>query len=92
LFESGAIVLHIAERFPGLLPKEPDARARVIMWMFAALSTVEPPIVDREVVKYFEDGKGWQSEHLAMVDGGHLRAAEPARCEHGRQRMVGRRL
>src|SRR5215510_11540863 len=47
LFESGAIVLHIAERFPGLLPKDADARARAIMWMFAALATVEPPIVDR---------------------------------------------
>jgi glutathione S-transferase len=68
LFESGAIVLHIAERFPGLLPTDADARARAIMWMFAALSTVEPPIVDREVVEYFEDGKSWQSERYAMVD------------------------
>jgi glutathione S-transferase len=68
LFESGAIVLHIAERFPGLLPKDANARARAIMWMFAALSTVEPPIVDRDVVEYFEAGKSWQSERLAMVD------------------------
>lgn len=68
LFESGAIVLHIAERFPGLLPKEADARARAIMWMFAALSTVEPPIVDRDVVEYFEAGKSWQGERFAMVD------------------------
>lgn len=68
LFESGAIVLHIAERFPGLLPKDGDARARAIMWMFAALSTVEPPIVDRDVVEYFEDGKSWQGERFAMVD------------------------
>ena len=68
LFESGAIVLHIAERFPGLLPKDADARARAIMWMFAALSTVEPPIVDREVVEYVEDGKSWQGERFAMVD------------------------
>ena len=68
LFESGAIVLHIAERFPGLLPKDADARARAIMWMFAALSTVEPPIVDRDVVEYFEDGKSWQGERFAMVD------------------------
>ena len=49
LFESGAIVLHIAERGPGLLPADAGARARAIGWMFAALSTVEPPIVDREV-------------------------------------------
>jgi glutathione S-transferase len=68
LFESGAIVLHIAERFPGLLPKDADARARAITWMFAALSTVEPPIVDRDVVKYFEKDKSWQGERFAMVD------------------------
>lgn len=68
LFESGAIVLHIAERFPGLLPAAADARARAIMWMFAALSTVEPPIVEREVVEYLEAGKSWQAERFAMVD------------------------
>lgn len=68
LFESGAIVLHIAERFSGLLPWHTDARARAIMWMFAALGTVEPPIVDRDVVKYSEAGKSWQGERLAMVD------------------------
>lgn len=68
LFESGAIVLHIAERLPGLLPAAANARARAIMWMFAALSTVEPPIVDRDVVEYFEAGKSWQGERFAMVD------------------------
>jgi glutathione S-transferase len=68
LFESGAIVLHIAERFPGLLPKDADARARAIMWMFAALNTIEPPIVDRDVVEYFEGGKSWQGERFSMVD------------------------
>lgn len=68
LFESGAIVFHIAERFPGLLPADPDARARAIMWMFAALSTVESPIVDREVVEYLENGRNWQGERFAMVD------------------------
>jgi glutathione S-transferase len=68
LFESGAIVFHIAERFPGLFPKDADARARAVMWMFAALSTVEPPIVDREVVEYLEDGRSWQGERFAMVD------------------------
>jgi glutathione S-transferase len=68
LFESGAIVLHIAERFPGLLPQDADARARAIMWMFAALATVEPPIVARDVVEYSEAGKSWQGERFAMVD------------------------
>ena len=68
LFESGAIVLHIAERDSGLLPEDPDARARAIMWMFAAVGTMEPVIVDREVVKYLEGDKGWSDERLAMVD------------------------
>jgi len=68
LFESGAIILHIAERHRGLLPEDPDARARAIMWMFAALSTVEPPIVDRDVVEYLEGDKDWADERLAMVD------------------------
>lgn len=68
LFESGAIVFHIAERFSGLLPADASARARAIMWMFAALSTVEPPIVEREIVKYAEAGKSWQGERFAMVD------------------------
>ena len=52
LFESGAIVFHIAERHAGLLPDDANARARAIAWMFAALNTVEPPIVEREQVPY----------------------------------------
>lgn len=68
LFETGAIILHIAERHAGLLPDDADARARAINWMFAALNTVEPPIVDREVVEYLENGKSWQRERFAMVD------------------------
>lgn len=69
IFESGAIVLHIAQRHPGLLPENPDARARAISWMFCAVSTVEPPIVDHDVVTFFEDGKPWQGERFAMVEG-----------------------
>lgn len=68
LFESGAIVFHIAEMHAGLLPDNADARARAIMWMFAALSTVEPPIVDRSIVKYAERDKSWRDERMAMVD------------------------
>src|SRR3978361_746539 len=49
LFESGAIILHLAERHAGLLPDDPAARQRAIAWMFAALNTVEPPIVEREI-------------------------------------------
>jgi glutathione S-transferase len=59
LFESGAIVLQIAERHTGLLPADANARARAIAWMFAALSTVEPPIVEREMTFYVERDKDW---------------------------------
>jgi glutathione S-transferase len=59
LFESGAIVLHIAERHGGLLPEEPGPRARAINWLFAALNTVEPPIVEREAAGYAERDREW---------------------------------
>lgn len=68
LFESGAIVFHIAEHYPGLLPDDANARARAITWMFAALNTVEPPIVDREVARYLEGDKPWYKERLSGVD------------------------
>ena len=68
LFESGAIVFHIAEHHSGLLPDDARARARAITWMFAALSTVEPPIVDREMAAYTERDKAWYAEHLPMLD------------------------
>ena len=68
LFESGAIVLHIAESHAGLLPGDTAGRARAISWMFAALNTVEPPIVERDNVRFFEADKSWQSERFAMVD------------------------
>ncbi|HYD87611.1 MAG TPA: glutathione S-transferase family protein [Vitreimonas sp.] len=68
LFESGAIVLHIAERFSGLFPADANARARAIAWMFAAVSSVEPLIVQREVVEYLESDKSWAGERMAMVE------------------------
>ena len=67
LFESGAIVLHLAERHTGLLPDDPNARARAIAWMFAALSTVEPPILDLQVAKFLEGDKPWYEPRLALV-------------------------
>ena len=67
LFESGAIVLHIAERHPGLLPDDADGRARAIAWMFAAKSTVEPVIVENEVARLIEGDKGWTAERLPMI-------------------------
>ncbi|MFL6575251.1 MAG: glutathione S-transferase family protein [Povalibacter sp.] len=68
LFESGAIVFHIAERHAGLLPEDANARARAITWMFAALSTVEPPIVERSMAVLFEHDKSWHKERLAMLE------------------------
>jgi glutathione S-transferase len=67
LFESGAIVFHIAERHPGLLPDDADARARAIMWMFAAVSTVEPPIVELSMAMILEREKSWHAERLPML-------------------------
>lgn len=70
LFESGAIILHIAERHAGLLPDDANGRARAITWMFAAVNTVEPPIVEREQVPYLERDESWHSEErLSFLDG-----------------------
>jgi glutathione S-transferase len=68
LFESGAIVFHIAERHAGLLPNDANARARAITWMFAALSTVEPVIVQREASMYLERDQVWHEERLPIVE------------------------
>ena len=68
LFESGAIVFHIAERHAGLLPDEANARARAITWMFAALATVQPPIVEREAAMLLERDKPWHAERLPILD------------------------
>ena len=68
LFESGAIILHVAERHPGLLPDDADARARAIAWMFAALNTVEPPIVECEVAMLMERDKHWYADRLPMLE------------------------
>ena len=68
LFESGAIVLHIAERHTGLLPDDANARARAIAWMFAALNTVEPPIVERSMATILERDNPWYGERLTMLD------------------------
>ncbi|PKP89624.1 MAG: glutathione S-transferase [Alphaproteobacteria bacterium HGW-Alphaproteobacteria-16] len=68
LFESGAIVFHIAERFGGLLPGDPGARARAVEWMFAALNTVEPPITDHAIATLFEAGEPWSRPRLPAVE------------------------
>ena len=68
LFESGAIVFHIAERHPGLLPDDANARARAITWMFAALSTMEPPIVELGTARLLERNQTWYAERLVVLE------------------------
>lgn len=72
LFETGAIVFHIAEQHRGLFPDDANARARAITWMFAALNTVEPPILELVTAKIVEGDKPWAKERLPMV-GGRIR-------------------
>jgi glutathione S-transferase len=69
LFESGAIVFHIANHYQGLLPLNADARARAITWLFAALSTVEPPILELVTAKFQEGDKPWTKERLPLIAG-----------------------
>ncbi len=68
LFETGAIVFHLAERHAGLLPDDANARARAITWMFAALNTVEPPILDLVTAKLLEGDKPWRAARLPLVE------------------------
>jgi len=68
LFESGAIVFHIAQHHAGLLPEDAGARARALTWMFAALNTVEPPIVERSAAMLLEHDTPWHADRLPMLD------------------------
>jgi glutathione S-transferase len=68
LFETGAIVFNIAERHAGLLPYDANARARAITWMFAALNTVEPPILELETARLLESDKPWNKERMPLVE------------------------
>jgi glutathione S-transferase len=67
LFESGSIVLHIAERHAGLLPSDSNVRARAITWMFAAVNTVEPPILELANAKLLEGDRPWSGERIPLV-------------------------
>lgn len=81
LFESGAIVLHIAETSGTLLPSDPKKRARAIAWMFAALNTVEPPIFERSLLMILEREEPWYEQRLAAVEAiirKRLRVCPPA--------------
>jgi glutathione S-transferase len=68
LFETGAIVFHIAQHHAGLLPDDAAPRARAISWMFAALNTVEPPILELQNAKLMEAAKPWAAERLPLVE------------------------
>ena len=68
LFESGAIIFHIAQHHVGLLPDDANARARAITWMFAALNTVEPPIVELEQTSFTDGDKPWHTERVPMME------------------------
>ncbi|MBQ1500633.1 MAG: glutathione S-transferase family protein [Sphingomonas sp.] len=67
LFETGAIVLHIAGRHAGLLPGDANARARAIAWMFAAVNTVEPPILELSTALFQEGKQPWAQDRLPLV-------------------------
>lgn len=69
IFESGAIILHIAQQFPGLLPADQNGRARAIAWLFAAVSTIEPPIVEREATGFLERNERWYEQRLPLLTG-----------------------
>ncbi len=68
MFETGAIVFHIAERHAGLLPDDANARARAITWMFAALNTVEPPILELGTASLLEGDKSWSAQRMPLVE------------------------
>jgi glutathione S-transferase len=92
LFESGAIVFQIAERHAGLMPEDANARARAIAWMFAALSTVEPPILELANAKLLEGDKAWSAERMPLVeDRVRVRLGELSRRLR-RRRLARRRL
>ncbi|MEO7494615.1 MAG: glutathione S-transferase family protein [Massilia sp.] len=67
LFETGAIVFHIATHHAGLLPQDANGRARAVSWIFAALNTVEPPILEFVTAKIFERDKPWCEARLPLV-------------------------
>jgi len=69
IFETGAIVFHIAQRHAGLLPEDENARARAVTWMFAALNTLEPPILELVTARIFEGDKPWAAQRMPLVEG-----------------------
>jgi len=87
----GAIVFHIAESHAGLLPNDANARARAITWTFAALNTVEPPILDLQTIKFLERDKSWYEQRLPLVED-HIRDRLSDGSEHRSSRTYADRL
>src|SRR3954449_2502249 len=87
LFETGAIIFHIAAHHARLLPDDADARARAITWMFAALNTVEPPILELVTARILEGDKPWAEERVAG-QGPHSRSTGPTLCPLARCRLA----
>ena len=67
IFESGAILLHIAETRVGLLPPDAINRMRAITWLFSALNTVEPPIIELEAFGLLEHDKPWYAARVPDI-------------------------
>jgi glutathione S-transferase len=90
LFESGAIVLHVAEKSATLLPRDPAGRARVFQWSFAALNTLEMPIQQLAAIDLFYAEEHWAQERRpGAADAVRTRLAELARCLGGREHLAG---
>jgi glutathione S-transferase len=83
LFETGAIVLHIAQGHPGLLPVDANARARAITWVFASLNTIEPPILELSIAKFAEGDKPWRADRMPLIEDRIRRRLEPLSARLG---------
>jgi glutathione S-transferase len=68
LFESGAIVLHIAERSEALMPTDPNGRARTSAWVFAALNSVEPHVQSLTEIDLFHSREPWAALRRPMAE------------------------
>ena len=88
LFETGAIVFHIAQRYAGLLPDDANARARAITWIFAALNTIEPPILEFANAKLLEGDKPWSEGASAAGRGSRPQRAQTTFCANRRCRLA----
>ena len=81
LFESGAILLHIAERSTALLPGDPNTRARVKAWLFAALNSIEPHVQNLADIDLFNANEPWAKQRRpAAVEMVRARLTELSRC------------